>query len=273
MKQLKNVLIGADIEVFLKEKHSSRIVSAEGYIKGTKHEPFVFDPSNKYFAISLDNVSAEFCIPPTNHVDEWVSNLFKSLNYINQTIPETLCTVAQPAAILDMEFLQTENAQKFGCEPDYNVYLREPNAKPEAVNERLRSAGGHIHIGYDGADDGSEEGVLQCEAIIKAMDLFLGVPSVIQEPENDRKKLYGKAGAFRFKPYGVEYRTISNYYLEKEQLMRWAFQNAMKAVDFLNDGGYEEIASVSASVIEAINGNNKVIAGNLIRQFNIEMAS
>jgi hypothetical protein len=275
MKPIRGITIGADVELFLATKATREIVSAEGYIKGTKYEPFQFDPNYPDFATSLDNVMAEFSIPPVTAVESWVQNLMKAVEYINSVIPETLCTVATPAAILDAKFLQTDNAKLFGCEPDYNVYLRDINPKPCASNECLRSAGGHIHVGYEGASDSAAEpmeGIFKKELIVKAMDLGLGIPSVLQEPENERKRLYGKAGAFRMKKYGIEYRTMSNYYLENETFMKWAYSNTMWALDFLNNGGYAELESVSDQVQEAINKNNKVLASNLVRQFEIPMA-
>jgi hypothetical protein len=258
-----NPTIGADIEVFLIDRSINEIVSAEPYIKGTKHEPFNFDDANKYFAISLDNVLAEFCIPPANHVDDWVKNIQKSLDYIKGTIPSTLDVEIRPSAILDSKYLQTLNAQTFGCEPDLNVWLRDYNPKPDAPNKNLRSAGGHIHIGYDNPD------VPINEMIIKTMDLMIGVPSVIQEPDNERKLLYGKAGCARFKPYGVEYRTVSNYYLSNEKLTRWAYERTKAAIDFINNGRFELVEDASEMIQTCINTSDKTMAMNLINQFDL----
>lgn len=272
-----NPTIGSDIEMFLMDKVTKEIVSAEGYIRGTKNEPFNFDKSNKFFAISLDNVSAEFCIPPvTNNVD-WLENIKKSVGYINSVIPTNLMCVAQPAAILDEKYLQTENAKMFGCEPDFNVWLKMPNEKPTATNQNLRSCGGHIHVGFTQLpDDKLEAMALDIwkvdEMMVKAMDLHVGVPSVLQEPDNERKNLYGKAGAFRWKDYGVEYRTVSNYYLQSDNLTKWAFDNTMKAVDFVNDGRMDELDAVADAIQHCINHADKTMAGNLIRQFDIPLA-
>lgn len=272
-----NPTIGADIEVFLLEVSTGRIVSAEGFVKGTKEEPYNFDSSNKYFAISLDNVSAEFCIPPVTNVTDWYTYIKKSLDYIDNSIPSHLKAIALPSAVLDAEFLATENAQRFGCEPDFNAWLRCPNEKPTASNASLRSCGGHIHIGFQKPSDE----VLQAlgltpfevdEYVIKAMDLFIGIPSVIQEPDNERKLLYGKAGAFRFKDYGVEYRTVSNYYLHSKALTEWAFNNTQLAIKFINDGRIEELLSVADGVQSAINDCDKFAADNLIRHFDIPLA-
>ena len=131
---ITNVTVGADVELFLADKKTNEIVSAEGYIKGSKYEPYNFDPNDKFFSTSLDNVAAEVTIRPAKTSIEFVENLKKSVNYVNSTIPERLCTVAKPAAILDDVYLQTENAKTFGCEPDFNVWKRDINPKPEAPN-------------------------------------------------------------------------------------------------------------------------------------------
>lgn len=267
MKQfIKNILLGADIEIFLQNKLTGEYVSAEGLIKGTKDEPFNFDVSNKYFATSLDNVSAEFCIPPARNKEEFYANIAKSVGYINANLPKDLCTVAAPAVNFDEKWLQTEQAKLFGCEPDYNAYTRQVNIKPNCGDATLRSAGGHIHVGYD---DSNEETNIR---IIKAMDLFIGIPSVIQEPWSMRKELYGKAGAFRHKEYGVEYRTVSNYYLETETLTKWVYDATQSALAWLNEGN--ELESYLDRVIEdTINNCDKEVAVDLLNNFNIKLAA
>lgn len=265
MKLINNPSIGTDFELFLMHKRTKEIVSAEGIIQGTKYVPFVFDPENPYFSTSLDNVLAEATIPPVNNVNDWVANIAKSRNYIESILPEHLCTAAIPAAILKPRYLATENAQIFGCERDLNVWLRQENEMPKAKNKRLRSAGAHIHVGYDNPE------LETTELGVKALDLFIGIPSVLQEPDNERKLLYGKAGAFRIKDYGFEYRTVSNYYLETKELTEWVFGATIKALDFVNDGGGEELETVKELIQEAINTNNKIMAQNLINQFNLQL--
>jgi hypothetical protein len=239
-------------------------VSAEGYIEGTKHRPFNFDPTNKYFATSLDNVAAEFCIPPVTDKEKFFEYIMKSLNYINQVIPDYLCTAALPAGVFDEKYLTTENAKRFGCEPDFNVWLKEPNQKPETANSCLRSCGGHIHIGYDDPEFHTSE------YLVKLMDLCVGVPSVLQEPENERKNLYGKAGAFRVKDYGVEYRTVSNYYAGDKRLTDWVFDATMRAIELANNDF--DVDQYQEQIVTAINDNDKVVAQNLINALELQLA-
>jgi hypothetical protein len=53
--------------------------------------------------------------------------------------------------------------------------------------------------------------------------MFLGLWSVIRDPDTKRRELYGKAGAFRFKPYGVEYRVLSNFWLHTPDRMEYVW--------------------------------------------------
>lgn len=265
-KLIDNWTIGSDIEVFVQNRKTKEVISAEQYIKGTKYEPFNFDPLNKYFAISLDNVLAEFCIPPSKTAEEFLSFIDKSRGYIDSILPKRLCTVALPAAKLAYKWLQTPIAQLFGCEPDINVWLRQVNEPPAATESNLRSAGFHIHIGYDNPQDEVNE------KLIKAMDLFVGVPSVLQEPDNDRKKLYGKAGSFRVKDYGAEYRVPSNYLLQDKKLTKWVFGATVRAIGFVNDGRADELDTSGDLIQAAINESDKIKAQNLINQFEIELA-
>jgi hypothetical protein len=266
-KLVHNVTLGADIEVFLKNKETGEVVSAEGLIKGSKEFPFFFMDDNPFFATSLDNIMAEFCIPPAKNSADFRSSIETAIGYITDNIPKDLSVFAFPAARIDGKYLQTENAMLFGCHPDFDAWRNgSMNERPGGALSNLRSCGGHIHVGYDDPDMATN---LQ---LIKAMDIFVGLPSVLQEPDNDRKSLYGKAGAFRFKDYGVEYRTISNYYINSPELTHWAFDNTTNAVEFVNQDN--KISRTEADGIQlAINKADKQLAEELCKYFGVKLAA
>ncbi len=107
--------------------------------------------------------------------------------------------------------------------------------------------------------------------VIKTLDLFVGVPSVILEPDNKRKELYGKAGCFRPKSYGVEYRTVSNFYLQSKNLILWLYNAVMSAVSFYNEGNrIDEV--LGGFISEVINKNDKSSAQELIKEFNLNLS-
>jgi hypothetical protein len=265
---ISNVTIGADIEVFLQDRETAEIVTAEGIIRGTKENPFRFREGNPFFATSLDNVMAEFCIPPAKTGIEFHSSIREAIDYIESVIPRNLKTLALPSARIDGKYLLTENALLFGCDPDYNAWLLgEMNVKPNAtVIPNLRSCGGHIHIGYNNPDENITM------ALIRAMDIFIGLPSILQEPDNERKSLYGKAGAFRFKDYGGEYRTVSNYYINDKKTTEWAFDNTMEAIEFVNMEAPMDMKTAEA-IQAAINFNNKELAQTLCTYFGVKLAA
>lgn len=264
MNKVRNFLIGGDVECFIQDKETKEIVSAEPYVRGSKHMPFNFDPSNPFFSTSLDNVLAEWNLIPTLDKDTWLLSFEKCLGYINDNLPPTLCTANIPSAHLQPEYLQSENAKRFGCDPDYNVWERSINPKPRGAKS-LRSAGFHVTIGYE------EPTISVSEELVKACDLYLSVPSVLMEPDNERKRLYGKAGCFRMPKFGVEYRSLSGYYAANRELQGWVFENTLKAIQFVNDERMDEIESVAPQIIKAINENDKVLAGNIVRHFNLEL--
>lgn len=136
-REVKNILVGADIEIFLKDIFG-RPYSAEGLIGGTKETPKAI--SDKGHAVQEDNVSAEFNIPAATSGEQMVSDIRFVLDYLSSAVPKGLFLNIVPSAIFSPEQLMTGQAQMFGCEPDYNYYTKKKNPKPDS-NTMLRSCG------------------------------------------------------------------------------------------------------------------------------------
>jgi len=245
---LKNIKIGSDPELFLEK--NGEIISAEGLIGGTKLEPKKI--SEEGHAIQEDNVMVEFNIPACVDVKSFVTNMNFVKNHLEILSKLQGCSLNYSAsAELDQRFLETPQAKQFGCEPDFNVYSKSINSAPSS-DTRLRTCGGHIHIGYDNP---SQE---VSEKIIYAMDAVLGLESINLDKDDRRKEMYGKAGSFRFKNYGVEYRSLSNFWIVNDKLMKWAFNKTMEAIELVNTGVINYIINnYSDDIEECINLNNK----------------
>ena len=256
---ISKIKLGTDPELFI--ANDTEVVSAEGLIGGTKEAPkYITDEGH---AIQEDNVMVEFNTPPCSSAEEFTKEINVVLTYLEATLGlQGLKLHYSASEVLDPKYLHTKQARTFGCEPDYNAYLRRANTPPEA-SSKLRTAGGHIHVGYPNAGD-----VGQVEDIVRAMDLFLGVPSVIMDKDDRRKTMYGKAGAFRFKDYGLEYRTLSNFWIYTDELKQWAFNSTIAAIKFVNDAdNREKLYSMEDKIQTAINSNNKELANELIASF------
>lgn len=251
---IKNVKLGADPELFLSK--NGEIISAEGYIGGSKNAPKII--SKKGHAIQEDNVMIEFNIPPCTTQNDFLNEINYVKEYLNQLAKVYNCELDFSAsAELNSKYLKTAQARQFGCEPDLNVYLKEVNEPPKS-NGNLRSCGGHLHVGYDNPT------IETSELIVKAMDVTLGLHSVSLDEDFRRKEMYGKAGCFRFKDYGVEYRTLSNFWIKNDNLIKWAYNGAMKAIELVNSKEIYGIIDSFEDDIKDVIDNSKVKDSKLL---------
>lgn len=248
--------IGCDPEIFLKDK-SGELISSVGLIGGSKWKPQPI--SDKGHFILEDNVAVEFNIPPSNNCHAFISHINFTMDYLlSKTTSMGLEFSTLASASFPEEQLNTPDAQNFGCEPDYNAWTNKINKRPYIEDQTLRSCGGHIHVGTS----------FDAISVIRSMDLHLGIPSLYLDSDVQRRKLYGKAGAFRYKPYGCEYRTLSNFWIWDDKLKEWAYEQTEKALEFVEEGN--EINKYQGMQIQkAINTNNHPIANNVNKYFGL----
>ena len=62
------------------------------------------------------------------------------------------------------------------------------------------------------------------------LDMYLGLPSLIWDRDTKRRSLYGDFGAFRPKPYGLEYRVLSNAWLAHTRTIGFVYRSARMAM-------------------------------------------
>lgn len=251
---IKNVRVGADPELFVEK--NGEIISVETLVGGTKEEPKKI--SKRGHAIQEDNVMVEYNIPPCDSAEEFVEELEFVEDYLETFLALKGVKLNYSAsAELAKKWLKTDQAKMFGCEPDYNLYKEDFNPTPNP-STNLRTAGGHIHVGYENPQESTSE------LIVFAMDVMLGLPSVELDTDHRRKEMYGNAGSFRFKTYGVEYRTLSNFWLENSETKAWAYNQTMKAIELANNPALPAILTdFGAHVEKAINTNNAELAARL----------
>lgn len=159
----------------------------------------------------------------------------------------------------------SDNSKKFGCMPSKSAYNggRDGRITVNPDTYRYRSAGGHIHIGgRDFLPKGFFDNPVR---IIQMMDILVGNTCVLfdRDPGNiERRKVYGKAGEFRVPPHGVEYRTLSNFWLRSYQLTSLVMGLARHAcIIVANDMDGEFLKLVDMKdVSNAINNNDFQLA-------------
>lgn len=123
--------------------------------------------------------------------------------------------------------------------------------------------------------------------LIPLMDLFVGIPSVLidRDPNaSSRRMMYGKAGDFRYQPHGIEYRTLSNFWLKSYTLMhlftglgRTAFLIASNDINNKTEYSKHLFSIISINDIKkAINNNDYVMARDIflkIESFLLEISN
>lgn len=260
-KKINNVTIGSDPEMFLWSEEKQKFVPVCGLIGGTKDQPLPISDTGHF--IQEDNVAVEFCIPPCKTEDEFVDNLLFGKEYVQKRIESMgLSLKCVASANFDINDLQSEQAKHFGCDPDFNVYLLDQNVIDKSkIDPTLRSCGMHIHVGYDNHNPETSF------ELVKAFDLIAVLPSILIDDDTQRRSLYGKAGCFRIKEkYGIELRSLSGYFMNSENSMRWVYQKTMESINFVNSGG---IITNESDIEEAINTSNKELAEEILDDYRI----
>jgi hypothetical protein len=245
---------GADPEVFLQDK-SGKPISIIGYINADKWNPRQIPDMPDGFTVQEDNVALEFGVPPATSAEEFIKHIrqvmYKGLEFVPEMKFSTLSCIIFPE-----DQMNHPMAHIFGCEPDFNAWSGGMNKSPKPPHPLMRSAGGHVHV----------ETKRDALEVVRNMDFFLGVPSILMDKGEERKQMYGKGGAHRVKPYGVEYRTLSNFWIFEDRLIQWVWDNTARALAYEGD-----VREIGDAILEAINNNNKDVARDLVKEFNLEV--
>lgn len=261
--KVNNVTIGSDPEVFLVDLEGNPYPGC-GLLGGTKDEPIMI--GNEGHGIQEDNVLWEATIPPCKTAEEFVKALSFMKDYFERIIhvdhKDVFKLSYKSSYIFNPEHLKTQQALTQGCEPSYNVFTRSIN-EVGRDNPNCRSAGFHIHIGYDNPTlEVSEE-------LVKAFNLFVVVPSVLIDDDTQRRFIYGQAGSFRLKSYGVEARSLGAYLWSTNELITWCFNQTMKAIEFVNSGKFIN-DTYGKRIVNAINNSDIKEARKICDEMGIE---
>jgi hypothetical protein len=211
IKVASEIAIGTDLELFLYDNEDKKIVPCVGVLEGTKDAPYKPKGYPDGFAIQEDNVMVEFNIPPAHTPTTFTKSVAIGKRMILDRLTELYGSkyslyTRKHAHKFRARDLASPQAKRIGCEPDFNAYeggVQRINPPAPGLD---RSCGGHIHLGGD----------FNCPDFVAALfaELFIGVRCGLAPHKSDpRRKWYGQPGIFRPKPYGIEYRTPNNNWI------------------------------------------------------------
>ena len=204
---------GADPELFVLDMTTNKYISGHGLIKGDKENPFPVDLG----AVQVDGMALEFNIEPATNAREFSRNINIVREQMARMLPNHYALMDVPAIEFQKDSWDStpDEDKVLGCTPDYNAWKGGvANVIEDRGDSRLRTASGHIHIGWGSGYSNTDPAHLElCMEVVRQLDASVGLASLEWDPDTKRREMYGKAGAFRPKPYGVEYRVLSNRWL------------------------------------------------------------
>jgi hypothetical protein len=234
MFDLANVTIGADPEIFVGKRNE--IVSGHHLPFGTKDKP----RATANGSVQVDGLALEVNVKPSRTKFEFVQNcssVIKDLERLVKEADNEMYLIVTPTARFTPQYLESlpESAKELGCNPDWNAYTLSENPRPDATGS-FRTAGGHVHIGWgSGFNTNSLEHIAQCAMVAQQLDYTIGLFGIEIDHDVTRRELYGKAGSFRPKPYGMEYRTLSPMWLCNIKHISAVHAGCIKALRLLNE--------------------------------------
>lgn len=266
---------GADPEFFIVDKKSN-IIPAFDFL-GDKNQKENVAPAVLSFADGF-GVEYNFTTKGETCRAYFIDRIQQSLKHLFSKSQEIKGTPSLRAAER-VERKVLKNARPdlvvWGCEPTANAYKKLKTRLPNPFSHTYRYGGGHIHLSITNIHYKNYSPV----EIVKGLDRVLGLFSVLIENnanENLRRRYYGLPGEYRLQAYGLEYRTLSNYYYKHPSLLNliidiarrvpsWGVKsntdkNGNNFLDLFNSLFSDEL------VIQAIRTGDKELAWNMFKK-------
>lgn len=233
--QLTQFSMGADPEFFVAKDGVP--CSAHDLVPGTKDKPH---PLNKG-ALQADGTAVEFNIEPAYSAKEFASNIQTVLNQVRAHIPAEYEFLFKSDVVYDKRYFDKvvpSDAKVLGCDPDMSAFTMQNNPAPAQLGT-MRTAGGHLHIGWcKDADINCEMHRWDCRQMVMALEYSLKPLLRHLIPASRRTSMYGADGAMRVKPYGVEWRAPDNFWLNYPDLWPFIYEYTEEVFKALGRGVY-----------------------------------
>ena len=252
---------------------SEKVLPKDGIEVG--NSPYAYDEDASKFVV--DGVQAELNPAPNTcraNLANEISRCFRKLASSLKNGEKKIGVSFAPVVNISQAELDSlsEKSKVFGCAPSNNVNFDTKKAKIKVNPKKYlkRSAGGHIHLGCDRWDDDNsyvyDENtdreirtrkiatvLRRPKALVPILDLVVANTCVLldRDPNNvERRKNYGRVGEYRRKTYGIEYRTLSNFWLRSYPLMSFVMGLVRQAVHMVQQSrkGNDYVAALLAAV-------------------------
>ncbi len=204
---------GFDPEVFVRNRTTGDLIPGFELLPGPKPSP--------------DSALGPSCVYPDGFAVEFATEPKGCLAYATDHIQAGLRLAARAAERVDggldladvahIPNITTYGARQvqLGCSPSHNAYGKESQIPEDPYALPFRTIGCHVHFGRNPNVANLRANLLAPQTIeqtVRTLDYVVGpiMTSLLAGLEDPlRRTIYGRAGEFRFKPYGFEYRVPS----------------------------------------------------------------
>jgi len=267
-KLIKFITIGSDPEFFVLDPKGNPYPAVK-FTVGTKDNPVPIEGAPGFYE-QRDNLSFEGNVPPVKTKEEFIKNVTILRNWFITKISIFGYSLSPNGVeYFAKRYLNLPEGQEFGCSTvisSWHSKIDEFEIRPTPIlkNSKFRVSGFHIHIGYINSpyEDKRNTDIL----IGRLFDIFLTIPSHIIKFEPERLATYGKYGMIRSKSYGVECRTISTYFTQKNYL-GWVWDQLMKIEKFIQKASKSDLDKI-ISESHLVDGPYIIIDRTLTKIFN-----
>lgn len=299
MKKLtkySRVFLGSDPELFFLKNGS--VVGSEKILpkSGLVYDNGSGEPVSK---VVIDGIQAELNPSPRTCRDLFIGEIAHCFKKLADSMEDSSMVDLSKSVVQvskkELESLSPES-KKLGCMPSDNVYSKDSAIKVDQATYRYRSAGGHIHLGIPKNNQWSgsemiiankrvELALRNYNTMVPVLDTIVGNTCVLLDKGKSaktRRENYGRAGEYRKPEHGLEYRTLSNFWLRSRQLTSFVLGLSRFSVDIVAQGmegdnySKELLSLVNMKDIEsAINNNDFDLAlsnFNKIEKFIIDIS-
>ena len=277
LQRRESLLMGCDPEFFFVNKKgqvvgSEKVLPKEGLSFGENEYTWYEGVLNEPVFI-IDGVQAELNVEPNTCralLGNDIHACFFQLRQMLKKSGKDLTLKIDPLVNITQNELDSlsDRSKVFGCAPSNNVYQTRQQARIRVNPKKYlkRPAGGHIHFGSDGWQRSLRKALKNPAVMVPILDLVVANTCVLidRHPGNkERRANYGRCGEYRLKTYGLEYRALSNFWLNSYQLMSFVMGLCRQAVDMVvgstKDSNYVKAlldAVPRQDVIRAVQENN-----------------
>lgn len=255
LKPVPNIILGCDPELFL--ERDGRIIGSERVIPeaGLK-------PGNSIKAtVVRDGIQVELNPTASANMTMVGRSISTAFEMLAREVRKHEGVSISFRDLVDVERAEldalSETSRVLGCKPSKNIYgVRPITVDPKTYTKR--SAGGHAHFGLSLFSRSLFE---ERDNMVSPFDIFVGNTCTMIDRgpgAKERRENYGRAGEYRTPTYGVEYRTLSNFWLRNYSLMTLVYGLSSIAISMINEG--LQANPVEDELIEMVNIKNFVTA-------------